>query len=246
MALKANPTILEVLASEKESWADAEGNELRNLFPAFLSRKRILDAFHGYSHQQRHKLEMAKLESGESEEKENRRRKSLTARLRILWNGADLLRTGKLTVRIADVPVIGEQCRRAKFGDMTNEEGAEIAEALKADLDAAYAESRLPMEPDVDAVNEFLVRVRRNHLAAGGIERVDTWEPPEQHRYTPVEVLKIDGRTLNALINNDIGSVEELVTRTAFELQEMKGFGKKSIEDVIAALATTGKYLKAA
>lgn len=166
MALKGNPTVLEVLASEKESVADEEGNDLRALWPAFLSRKRILDAFHGYSHQQRHKLEMAKLEAGESEAKEKRRRKALTARLRILYGGAELLRTGKLTVRIADVPVIGEQCRRAKFGDMTNEEGAEIAEALKADLDAAYAESRLPMEPDVDAVNRFLVRVRRNHLAA--------------------------------------------------------------------------------
>lgn len=165
LALKSNPTILEVLASEKESWADAEGEELRNLFPAFLSRKRILDAFHGYAHQQRHKLEMAKLEAGESEAKEKRRRKALAARLRILYSGAELLRTGRLTVRIADVPVIGYQVRRAKFGDMTNEEGAEIADALKADLDAACAASRLPMEPDVRAINAYLTNVRRNHLS---------------------------------------------------------------------------------
>lgn len=166
LAMKCNPTILEVLAgqSEHETWF--EGLPLLELFPAFLSKKRVLDAFHGYAHQQRHKLEMAKLDAGESEAKELRRRKALAARLRILFSGGELLRTGNMTVRIVDVPVIGEQVKRAKFGDMTNEEGAEIADALKLDLDAAFGASRLPDAPDIETVNAFLITLRRSHLAA--------------------------------------------------------------------------------
>ncbi len=61
--------------------------------------------------------------------------------------------------------------------------------------------------------------------------------------YTPVETLKVSPRTLNALINNDIGSVEELLKLTAKELENMKGFGKKALEEVVAALSAQGKVL---
>lgn len=75
-------------------------------------------------------------------------------------------------------------------------------------------------------------------LAAG-----DGSEGTGEKRYTPVETLKVSPRTLNALINNDIGSVEELLKLNRKTLEDMKGFGKKALEEVEAALVQQNKSL---
>jgi DNA-directed RNA polymerase subunit alpha len=55
-------------------------------------------------------------------------------------------------------------------------------------------------------------------------------------KYTPVEVLKLSPRTLNALINNKIDSVEQLITYTENKLTNLKGFGAKAMFEVKEAL----------
>jgi DNA-directed RNA polymerase subunit alpha len=65
----------------------------------------------------------------------------------------------------------------------------------------------------------------------------------EKEAYTPVEILDLSPRTLNALINNDIGSVEELVECTESKLDTMRGFGKKAMTEVKDALANRGLKL---
>lgn len=67
----------------------------------------------------------------------------------------------------------------------------------------------------------------------------------DEKKYTPVETLKVSPRTLNALINNDIGSVEELTRLSQKQLETMKGFGKKALQEVIDALAAQKKTLLA-
>lgn len=68
-------------------------------------------------------------------------------------------------------------------------------------------------------------------------------EEEEEQKYTPVETLKLSPRTLNALINNDIGSIEELVTKNEQQLINLKGFGKKALTEVKEALAKIDLHL---
>ena len=54
---------------------------------------------------------------------------------------------------------------------------------------------------------------------------------------TPVEELNLSARTANALINNDIRTVHDLVTLTEQDLRELKGFGSKALDEVKDKLA---------
>lgn len=54
---------------------------------------------------------------------------------------------------------------------------------------------------------------------------------------TPVEELYLTARTANALINNDIRTVHDLVTLSEQELRELKGFGSKALDEVNEKLA---------
>lgn len=50
--------------------------------------------------------------------------------------------------------------------------------------------------------------------------------------YTPVEDLNLTARTTNALVNNDIRTVHDLVNLTEQDLRELKGFGSKALDEV--------------
>lgn len=54
---------------------------------------------------------------------------------------------------------------------------------------------------------------------------------------TPIEELSLSARTANALINNDIRTVHDLVTLSEQDLRELKGFGSKALDEVKEKLA---------
>lgn len=54
---------------------------------------------------------------------------------------------------------------------------------------------------------------------------------------TSVEELDLTARTANALINNDIRTVHDLVTLSEQDLRELKGFGSKALDEVNEKLA---------
>ncbi len=49
---------------------------------------------------------------------------------------------------------------------------------------------------------------------------------------TPIEDLGLTARTTNALINNDIRTINDLVTLGDAEMRELKGFGSKALDEV--------------
>ena len=49
---------------------------------------------------------------------------------------------------------------------------------------------------------------------------------------TSIEELNLTARTANALINNDIRTVHDLVTLSEQDLRELKGFGSKALDEV--------------
>ena len=74
-------------------------------------------------------------------------------------------------------------------------------------------------------------------------EREQEASKPSQESYTPIEILGFSPRTLNALINGGIGSVEQLEKCTESKLTNLRGFGKKALTEVSDALETKGKTL---
>ncbi|MBI2453391.1 DNA-directed RNA polymerase subunit alpha [Candidatus Peregrinibacteria bacterium] len=68
-------------------------------------------------------------------------------------------------------------------------------------------------------------------------------ETPRQEAYTPIEILGLSPRTLNALINGSIGSIEELVQCTEMKLNNLRGFGKKALTEVKIALKSRNFHL---
>lgn len=65
-------------------------------------------------------------------------------------------------------------------------------------------------------------------------------EEEKKETYTPIEILNFSPRTLNALINGGIGSIEQLVKCTPSKLSNFRGFGKKAMTEVSEALAARG------
>lgn len=49
---------------------------------------------------------------------------------------------------------------------------------------------------------------------------------------TPIEDLSLTARTANALVNNDIKTVHDLVTLSEQQLRDLRGFGSKALEEV--------------
>jgi len=54
---------------------------------------------------------------------------------------------------------------------------------------------------------------------------------------TPIEELNLSARTANALTNNEIRTVRDLVTLSEQDLRELKGFGSKALDEVKDKLA---------
>ncbi|MBT4021219.1 DNA-directed RNA polymerase subunit alpha [Candidatus Peribacteria bacterium] len=54
--------------------------------------------------------------------------------------------------------------------------------------------------------------------------------------YTPIEILNFSPRTLNALINGGIGSIEQLTKCSHATLTNLRGFGSKALDEVADVL----------
>jgi predicted nucleotidyltransferase len=155
-AAKCNPTMLEILKSPIVKGSTAYGEELVKLFPHFLAKKHIYNAFKGYSFQQRKELQRGALSLGK------RRSKYKTAALRILYNGIELLRTGDFTIRIVDTE-LAEICKRARRGELPDEEFFTICDDLELQLGEAYTLSQLADYANYAEINKFILRVRKEN-----------------------------------------------------------------------------------
>ncbi len=74
-------------------------------------------------------------------------------------------------------------------------------------------------------------------------EKEEVKEELEKESYTPIEIMWLSPRTLNALINWNILSVEQLTKCTETKLSSIKWFGKKAMTEIRDALAERGLKL---
>ncbi|MGH7196500.1 MAG: DNA-directed RNA polymerase subunit alpha [Candidatus Saccharimonadales bacterium] len=97
-----------------------------------------------------------------------------------------------------------------------------------------------------DAFEEAAAILINQYTALAGSTRVEAGpvvgaKNPENdiaaELMTPIEDLNLSARTTNALINNDIRTINDLVTLSDAELRELKGFGSKALDEVKDKLA---------
>lgn len=72
--------------------------------------------------------------------------------------------------------------------------------------------------------------------AAAGTGGEESDEPAEL--MTNIEDLNLSARTTNALINNDIHTIKDLISLSEAELRDLKGFGNKALDEVKEKLAS--------
>ncbi len=87
-------------------------------------------------------------------------------------------------------------------------------------------------------VNQFNALAGSTRVEAGDpLTAVEEEEEEPSELQTPIEDLNLSARTTNALLNNDIKTIKDLVTLTDMELKELKGFGAKALDEVKEKLA---------
>ncbi|MFG1679036.1 DNA polymerase beta superfamily protein [Nonomuraea sp. NPDC049269] len=147
LALNANPTVLECLWSPLTEVLTPEGERLRGLRGAFLSRL-AHETFSGYADAQFRRLDPAAPKW-----------KQAMHMIRLLLSGLHLVRHGEPLVQMA---AYRDRLLAIKRGEVA---WAEVA-AWRAELttDLAGAPSVLPEAPDRESVEKYLMAVRRAHL----------------------------------------------------------------------------------
>lgn len=160
LMLRCNPSVSEVLWLPDGLYETRTplGDELIGLRASFLSAGRVRAAYLGYAEQQFTKL---KNRGDGSFSADTRRRTAKHARnlARLCDQGYQLYATGKLRVRL-DNPWFYQQ-----FGEQVASGDLDTAEALLAAAEANFDETRpaLPEKPDERAVEDWLLRVRREY-----------------------------------------------------------------------------------
>lgn len=71
--------------------------------------------------------------------------------------------------------------------------------------------------------------------ASEGLIDADGDEPAEL--MTSIEDLNLSARTTNALVNNDIHTIKDLLSLSEAELRDLKGFGNKALDEVKEKMA---------
>lgn len=155
LALQANPTVLECLWSPLVEVVDDTGRELLALRGAFLSR-RLAQSYGSYASGQLRRLEAVRGRGGEIKWKQ------AMHMLRLLMAGAHVLATHQILV---DVSAHRDRLLAVKRGELSWDEFRSWASTLELELTSAAGRTTLPETPDRAAVNDFLIRTRRVHLA---------------------------------------------------------------------------------
>ncbi|GAA4608735.1 putative nucleotidyltransferase [Actinoplanes octamycinicus] len=158
LALQANPTVLEVLWSPIVERITPDGEELRGVRTAFLSR-RVAETYGNYARDQLDRVAARRARTGETNHKQ------AMHMIRLLMAGAHVLRTGEVLV---DVRHLRDRLLAIKQGLVPWEDVTAWAATLLGELDEAAAATTLPERPDRGRVDELLRGIRERGLLAYG------------------------------------------------------------------------------
>lgn len=120
-------------------------------------------------------------------------------------------------------------------GSLTAEEAVQFASQLLKSYFEYFGSSEKVVESD------FIADFSR----AGAQTTEEGESAPIKESYTPIEILNFSPRTLNALINAGVGSIEQLTKCSVAGLSNFRGFGAKALDEVNDTLAERGLALSA-
>lgn len=137
----------------------------------------------------------------------------------------------------------------ARFWEMTNLDSLEMVittngaispvDAIKFSWDMLTSYFSLFNEDSLQVEWQFISNVTE----LINKEKEEVQEELEKESYTPIEIIWLSPRTLNALINWDILSIEKLTKCTETKLSSIKWFGKKAMTEIRSSLAERGLKL---
>ncbi len=119
-----------------------------------------------------------------------------------------------------------------RVGQMTNLDKL----ILTIDTDGSLTPREAFEEAAAILVNQYTALAGSTTVPAGPAIGGDSDDGTSELN-TPIEDLNLSARTANALVNNDIRTVHDLVTLTEADLRELKGFGSKALDEVKDKLA---------
>ena len=120
------------------------------------------------------------------------------------------------------------------YGSLTAEEAMQFSSQLLKSFFEYFSSADKIVE------QEYIADFSR---AGAGAGVQDDDSAPVKESYTPIEILNFSPRTLNALINAGVGSIEQLTKCTEASLSNFRGFGAKALDEVRATLAERGLAL---
>lgn len=155
LALACNPTITELLWLPTHEVATSLGTELVGIRASFLSAKRVRDAYLGYAQSQLSRLQR-RGDGTFSSNTAKRSAKHARHMARLVNQGRELYTTGALTVRVED----------PDWYHWFSQQAPDVWADWFRDATAGFAVEGtcLPAEPNAAHVEEWLGRVRREHL----------------------------------------------------------------------------------
>ncbi len=118
-------------------------------------------------------------------------------------------------------------------GSLSAEEAVQFASQLLQSYFGYFGSDKKVVEPEFMA--DFS-RATTPHVD-------DNTSTPVKESYTPIEILNFSPRTLNALINAGVGSIEQLTKCSEATLSNFRGFGAKALDEVKKTLGDRGLAL---
>ncbi len=162
LVLKGNPTVTELLYLESHEFVDPRVQPLIDMRSELLGQRTVRAAYTGYAIAQAKRLANREAEGRDGFNSDLAKRTAKHGRhcFRLMLQAEELLTTGNITVDVSDhrdeLFEIGELAENdvAAFQSRFEERCAHIDEL----------NSILPMEPNVEAAEAFLIEFRRNNL----------------------------------------------------------------------------------
>lgn len=162
LASRSSPAVMEWLFVPEDciEYIDPKMERLRENRSLFVSKK-LYDRFKKYAENEQKNLSKAGGKKGAKGRKEIEdfgfSPKCASNMIRIIEEGTELLKTGKITYPRPNA----KELVRIKQGKVPIDEVKKKYQSLLKEMDHAYAESELPDEPDKEAINNLMVDILR-------------------------------------------------------------------------------------
>lgn len=154
-----------------------------------------------------------------------------------------------LDANFSPVQNVKYEVKNTRYGEITNLDSLEMvvttngvmspSDVMKFSAKMLESYFTLFNEEKLQVGGEFISDIREVIEK----EKQEVKADLEKETYTPIEIMGLSPRTLNALVNGDILSIEQLTKCTEAKLSSIKGFGKKAMTEVRDALKTRGLKL---